>query len=304
MRHVIFRELYFLPIILAGFWFGLGGGLSTAFIISIFYVPLIFSDSKEFSTHDFGNAMEVLLFFLIGGLLGWLKDRETAQGLKSRKAENLASVGSAAAMIAHDLKTPLIMIGGLARRLSVKFSADTPEGEKVTVIRQQAERLEQLLSDILFYARPFTISPQTNDLSQLITEAKEVVSEIAEARGIRIEIPSGDICECNFEYEKMMQVLINLLTNAIEVSPKNETVIVSLYRNTDVLLIDVTDCGTGVPAHIAGKIFEPFVTGKKKGTGLGLTISRKIIEAHAGKLEYKNNSAAGVTFRITLPVEH
>ena len=72
-RHVIFRELYFLPIILAGFWFGLRGGLSTAFIISIFYAPLIFSGSGEFSTHDFGNAMEILL--LAAMVAGWTADR-------------------------------------------------------------------------------------------------------------------------------------------------------------------------------------------------------------------------------------
>ena len=69
-------------------------------------------------------------------------------------------------------------------------------------------------------------------------------------------------------------------------------------------LINVTDCGPGVPAHIAGKIFEPFITDKKKGTGLGLSISKKRIEAHSGKLEYRNNSTADVTFRITLPVRH
>jgi signal transduction histidine kinase len=302
IRHVIFRELYFLPIILAGFWFGLRGGLSTALIISIFYAPLIFSGSEEFSTHDFGNAMEILLFILIGGLLGWLKDRETAQETRARKAESLAAVGEAAAMIAHDLKTPLITIGGLARRLTGKISSDTPEGEKVTIIRQQAERLEQKVADILLYARPMKLSPKSNDFFLLLREAKETVSEIAGLHGVRVEIPSEKVCEFNFEYEKMLQVIINLLTNAIEVSPQGETVRVSLERHNGKLQIYIVDRGPGVPADIAEKIFEPFETGKKKGTGLGLPIAKKIIEAHAGKLECRNNPDAGVTFRITIPV--
>jgi signal transduction histidine kinase len=302
IRHVIFRELYFLPIILAGFWFGLRGGLSTALIVSIFYAPLIFSDSGEFSTHDFGNTMATLLFILIGGLLGWLKDRENAHEIRARKAENLAAVGEAAAMIAHDLKTPLILISGLSRRLTSKISSDNPEGEKVTIIRQQAERLEQMVADILLYARPMKLSPKSNDLFRVLREAKEAVSEIAGLHGVRVEIPSEKACECNFEFAKVLQAIINLLTNAIEVSPHGETVRVFLNRHNGRLQISVVDKGPGVPADIAEKIFEPFVTGKKKGTGLGLPISKKIIEAHAGKLECRNNPDAGATFKITIPV--
>jgi two-component system sensor histidine kinase FlrB len=102
----------------------------------------------------------------------------------------------------------------------------------------------------------------------------------------------------------MLQVIINLLTNAIEVSPHGETVKVSLHCHTGKLQIFVVDRGPGVPADINERIFEPFVTDKKKGTGLGLPISKKIVEAHGGKLECKNNPDEGVTFRITLPVGH
>jgi signal transduction histidine kinase len=129
----------------------------------LFYGPRVLPGSDGISPHDFGNILEILLFILVGGLLGWLKDRETAQEARARKAESLAAVGEAAAMIAHDLKTPLITIGGLARRLTAKISPDTHEGEKLKIIRQQAERLEQLVADILLYARPMKFSSKSND---------------------------------------------------------------------------------------------------------------------------------------------
>ena len=301
--HVIFRELYFLPIILSGFWFGLRGGLTTSLVISLLYGPLVLTGTDKFSAHGIGNIMEVLLFNLVGGLLGWLKDREAAQQDKAKQAESLAAMGRAAAMIAHDLKTPLITIGGLARRLTGKVSPETPEGEKVLVIRQQAERLEQLVMDILFFARPMKLSLKSNNLYHLLQEAREAVSEVAQANGIRVDIPAGDTCDCYLDYEKMMQVFINLLTNAIDVSSRGETVKVSFHHHADKFQIDVADTGTGIPEKFAEKVFEPFVTGKKKGTGLGLPISKKIVEAHSGKLEYRNNTDTGTTFRISIPTE-
>jgi signal transduction histidine kinase len=294
IRHVIFRELYFLPIILGGFWFGLRGGLLTALAISLLYGPLILSGADRFSTHNFGNTMEILLFYLIGGLLGWLKDRETAQEVRARQVENLAAMGQAAAMIAHDLKTPLITIGGFARQLSQKISADTPEGEKVVIIRQQSERLEKLTMDILFFARPIKPSMESVDLYDLLNKVKEAVSETANNKRINIDITAAETCE----------VFINLLTNAIEASSEGETVSVSLHHHADTVQIDVSDRGGGIPENIAGNIFEPFVTGKKKGTGLGLPICRKIVTAHAGELKYINKKDVGTIFRVSIPVEN
>jgi len=304
IRHVIFRELYFIPIILGGFWFGLRGGLSTALAISLLYGPLILSGVDRFSTHNFGNILEILLFNLLGGLLGWLKDRETAQAARARQVENLAAMGQAAAMIAHDLKTPLITIGGFARQLSGKISPDTPEGKKVEIIRQQAERLEKLVMDILFFARPINSSPESVDLCELLNKVKEAVSETADKKRINIDIAAPKTCECNLDYEKMMLVFINLLTNAIEASSEGETVSVSLYHHADnTVQIDVSDIGAGIPQNIAGKIFEPFVTGKKKGTGLGLPICRKIVIAHAGELKHINNNDVGTIFRVSIPAK-
>lgn len=303
MRHVIFRELYILPIILGAFWFGMRGGLATALLISIFYGPLVLMAPDRLTPHDLGNIMEIFLFILIGGLLGWLKDREALQQAKLREAENLAAMGRATAMIAHDLKTPLITIAGLARRLSGKIPLASAEGEKIMVIQQQADRLEKMVLDMLDFAKPLTISRKPCNLNKILKQANEAVHETAFKYNIKVDIQKTEMGDCNLDEGKMLQVLINLISNAIDASPDGETVTVSFQEYENVVHVDVSDRGKGVEESISDKIFEPFISTKSKGTGLGLPICKKIVEVHSGKLEFRNNPDAGTTFRLSIPKE-
>jgi signal transduction histidine kinase len=303
LRHVFLRELYFLPIMLAAFWFGLLGGLATSLLVSFVYGPYILIYAPGPAIHNLGNMLELVLFNVVGLFFGWLKDREIAQQHKYRKAENFAAIGRAVSMIAHDLKTPLVAIGGLSRQLSKKLAGDSPQGEKIEVIRQQADRLENMVLNMLDFAKPLTISRKLCDLNQILKQALEVIHEIAIKHNIKLDIQKNEMTDCKLDEGKILQVLINLLTNAIEASPHGETVTVSLQTHMSLLLIEVSDRGKGVDESIAEKIFEPFISGKSKGTGLGLAISKKIIEAHAGKLGYKNNPEAGTTFRVSIPTE-
>ena len=111
--HVIYRELYFLPIILAGFWFGLRGGLVVSLVITALYLPVVVGNSSGQFDHDLGNLLEIVLFNVIGILVGWLKGREIIQQNMRRKEEGLTVIGQAVAYVAHDMKTPIIAIGGL-----------------------------------------------------------------------------------------------------------------------------------------------------------------------------------------------
>ncbi|MFC1827477.1 PAS domain-containing sensor histidine kinase [Thermodesulfobacteriota bacterium] len=303
IQHVIFRELYFLPIVLAGFWFGLRGGLTTSLVISFLYGPLILTGTDNFSAHDIGNIMEVFLFNLVGGLLGWLKDRENTHQDRARQAESLAAMGRAAAMIAHDLKTPLVAIGGLSRQLSKKIAGNSPQGKKVEVIRQQADRLENMVLNMLDFAKPLTISRKSCDLNQILKQANEAVFETAIKCNIKVDIQKNEMGDCNLDEEKILQVLINLISNAIEASPDGETVTVSFQEYKNVVHVEVSDRGKGVEESISEKIFEPFISTKSKGTGLGLPICKKIVEVHSGKLEFRNNPDVGTTFRVSIPKE-
>jgi two-component system sensor histidine kinase HydH len=303
-RHVFLRELYFLPIILAAFWFGLRGGLTTSLLVTFVYGPYVLFYAPGPAAHNLGNILELILFNVVGLFLGWMKDREAAQQHKLREAESLAAIGKAVSMVAHDLKTPLIAIGGLSRQLSKKFAVDSPQGEKIQIIRQQSDRLEYMILNMLDFAKPLNISRKPCDMSQILKQAHDVVHETALRQNIKVDIQKNELADCILDEEKMLQVLINLISNAIEASPNGETVKVSLQTHMRELLIEVSDRGVGVDKSISKKIFEPFISTKNKGTGLGLPICKKIIEAHAGKLEYRNNIDCGVTFRISIPTEH
>ena len=139
------------------------------------------------------------------------------------------------------------------------------------------------------------------NLCTFLQKAKDSVSGIAKEKGIEIIVPVEKECSCTLDDEKMMQVFINLLANAIESSSPGETVKISLANRASTLQVDVSDRGAGIPKNVMDKVFEPFVSSKQKGTGLGLPICKKIVEAHAGKLEFRNHLDTGATFRITIP---
>jgi signal transduction histidine kinase len=303
LRHVFFRELYFLPIMLAAFWFGLLGGLATSLIISFVYGPYVLLHAPGPAIHNLGNMLELILFNVVGLFFGWMKDREKNQEHKLRKAENLAAIGRAVSMIAHDLKTPLVAIGGLSRQLSKKTGDDSSQGEKIKVISQQANRLEKMVLNMLDFAKPLSISRKSCDLNQILKQANDAVYETTLRRNIKIDVQKRERVNCKLDEGKILQVLINLISNAIEASPEGETISVSLQINMKKLIIEVSDRGKGIDKRIAEKIFEPFISTKSKGTGLGLPICKKIVEAHAGKLEYRNNTDVGTTFQVSIPTE-
>jgi signal transduction histidine kinase len=301
-RHVFFRELYFLPILLAALWLGLFGGLATSLLISLVYGPYILLYAPGPGIHNLGNILELILFNFVGFLVGWMRDKEIAQQYKLRKVESLAAIGRAVSMIAHDLKSPLVSIGGLSRQLSEKIDADSVQGNKIEVIRQQTAMLENMVLNMLDFAKPLVISWKQCDLNQILEQAHEVVYETALKHNVQVEVQKAEKTCFKLDEGKILQVLINLLTNAIEASPNGERVKVSLQTHKAVLSIEIFDKGKGVEDNIAEKIFEPFVSNKRKGTGLGLSISKKIIEAHAGKLEYRSTNS-GTTFRVSIPIE-
>jgi signal transduction histidine kinase len=204
LRHVFLRELYFLPIMLAAFWFGILGGLATSLLISFVYGPYILMYAPGPAIHNLGNMLELVLFNVVGLFFGWMKDRETAQQQKLHKAENLAAIGRAVSMIAHDLKTPLVAIGGLSRQLSKKLAGDFSQREKIEVIRQQSDRLENMVLNMLDFAKPLIISKKSCDLNQVLKQAHETIYETALRRSVKLDIQKAERTTYNLDEEKIL----------------------------------------------------------------------------------------------------
>lgn len=300
--HVIYRELYFLPIILAAFWFGLYGGLTAALVVTALYLPMIIGSSSGLTEHDLGNLLEILLFNIIGILVGWLRKREIIHQEKRRKEEELAIMGRAVACVAHDMKTPLVAIGGFVRQVRRKLPEGDRAGRKLDIVLHQTERLESMVRGMLSFARPLDLRFKGDDFNKLFHETIPIAQEKARQHKVQLSFQLKRktlVCPCDSSY--LQQALLNLVNNAVEASPAGEMVIVRTRNDAGHTYIEVEDSGEGIPGDQIDEYFQPFVSSKKEGTGLGLPIVKKIVEAHGGTLQCQRRTTNGMIFRIILP---
>lgn len=301
--HVIFRELYFLPIVLAGFWFGLRGALITSLSVTALYLPFVLLSWQNFSADDLDKLIEILFFNVVAVILGVLRNREWLEQRRLQEAESLAAMGKAMSGVAHDMKTPLIAIGGFSRLVQKEFEEDHPGHQKLEIVIRETRRLENMMKDMLDFARPLALQWEQEDLNKLVAESLSVVEDEAQRRKVNIRHTlSEDLPPVALDTMRMERVLINLIMNAVQASPERETVTVRTYRDGSSLVVDIADCGCGIPLDNREEIFNPFFTTKKDGTGLGLPIVKKIVEAHEGHLKIVDNPEKGVTFRLMIPI--
>ncbi|MBU1420845.1 MAG: hypothetical protein KKI15_20400 [Proteobacteria bacterium] len=300
--HVFYGELYFLPIVLAGLWFGLRGALAASLGITGCYLPFVYWHWNGFSPDDFDRMLSVTLYNSIAALIGVLKDREIIAHERLLKAESLVAMGKSLAGVAHDMKTPLVAIGGLARLLQKKFKNDDPDREKSDIIIRQTERLEKMMHNMLTFSKPLALQLSHGSLNEVVQTSLNIVAETAQKKEVTIEsLLSPDLPAVAFDAMRMEQVIANLTLNAVQASPEREKVSIQTSMVDNNIVIDVADCGSGISLDHRAKVFDPFFTTKKEGTGLGLAIVRKIVEAHKGSLEISDNAPKGTIFRVMLP---
>ncbi len=220
------------------------------------------------------------------------------------ESEKLAAVGMAVSRIIHEIKNPLIAIGGLV--LSLLKKEESPDKRrKLELIFREVQRLEKLLSDISNFARPLKLERKKVDLASLCQEALEVYRPRFEEEGIAVNfIAPSERIEILVDESRLKEVLFNLLQNALEAMPEGGRVELEIHpdREKNRVYIRVRDTGPGIPEEVLKQLFTPFFTTKKRGTGLGLSISLKIIEAHGGRI-YARNHAEGAEFIIELPYQ-
>jgi two-component system sensor histidine kinase HydH len=301
--HIFYQGLYFLPVILAGFWFGLRGALGTSLSIMILYLPFTIINWNNFSADDFNSVMEMVLYNVVALILGKLRDRERVAQGRLLQSERLADMGKAVSCLAHDLKTPLIAIGGLGRlaRKNIENN-DFSFKEKLDIIVKEANRLEKMVREMLDFSRPLELHPTKGNINNVVNESLLIISDLTQAKKVKVQnLPSRDLPFMFFDSERMKQAFINLLTNAIEASPEEGTVSIYCYHKRKKLIVDIKDQGIGISSDKKEEIFSPFFTTKSGGAGLGLAIAKKIVEAHQGYLEVLENPEKGATFRVAIP---
>ncbi len=302
-RHLLFQGLFFIPVMLAGFWFGLWPALVTSFGITTILIPFTFIHWHGLTVGDINNVLEMGLYSVVAIILGKLKDQEKAQQRRLRESERLAAMGRALSGLAHDLRTPLIAIGGLIRLAKKHLEHDDAYHQKLDIVIEETQRLDHMVKDILDFSRPLELHPSRGDLNQVLHRSVGITAELALRKGVLVQTRSlPNLPSFSFDLQRAEQAFINLLINAVEASAEGETVIVSTYRRGGKAIVDVTDHGCGIPPDKTEEIFFPFFTTKKEGTGLGLPIVKKIVEAHRGTIEVIKNPDKGLTFRMIIPI--
>jgi len=214
---------------------------------------------------------------------GLIRDLTDTKSLQARllQSERLAALGQTVAEINHEIKNPLIMIGGFARQL-LKKATDEKDRSKLSIIVDEVVRLENLLVGLRDLYKMQQLKMAVVSLNDLLKEVVDLARSYTGADRIEVLFESGQDVFVEVDREKMKQVLLNLLKNAIEASLPGGQVVVGTRLREGMVEVVVTDSGEGIPEEIKKRIFFPFFTTKEKGTGLGLCISKRIVEDHPG----------------------
>lgn len=217
-------------------------------------------------------------------------------------AEKLLALGEMAATLAHEIKNPLMSIGGFAKRLSQQFTKDTPERMYVDMIVKESKRVEKLLHGILNFSTNKGFELKDENISSLIDDTLALFED--EFKRINIKIVKelkGNITVVKADAEQLRLVFTNLFTNAMQAMENGGILTVKTDCVEKWITAEVTDTGGGIEPSIIGNIFNPFFTTKAEGTGLGLAIAHTIVANHKGMIEVMNDIGKGVTFLVKLP---
>jgi len=221
----------------------------------------------------------------------------------------LRSMGQMAAALAHELNQPLTATANYVRASLRLLDAKPPNLERVRQAMQSAAEQTLRSGEIIRRLRAFVargeVSRQSEDVANLVEEACGLALVGVKERGITVHITQDQtIPRAVVDRVQIQQVLLNLIRNAVEAMDGSELreLAVRTGVQSDCVLVSVADTGAGIPQEIAAKLFQPFVTTKPEGMGIGLSVCRTIIEAHGGRLWVESNPAGGSVFRFTLPV--
>ncbi|MEN8149185.1 MAG: ATP-binding protein [Planctomycetota bacterium] len=325
--HALYRWFYYLPIILGSFWFGLRGGAGLAAFITAIYLPHVF---VQWSGGGAVHWLEIILYNVVGWVTGVLaqqlrgeRDRyrmaaedldgayrelkeNTRQLLETegqlRHADRLAALGELSAGLAHEIRTPLASVRGAAEIL-VGPASDAEREEFAAILVKEVDRLNRVLGEFLEFSRPRPATDRAADLPSAVGEALRLLRLQADRRGVRLiediedELPAVLLAE-----EPLKQIVVNLVMNAVQASKRGAEVRVRASAVDDGVEMVVEDDGPGIPPADRERVFEPFFTTREAGTGLGLSVVRKIVEGHGGLIEIDAGENRGTVVRTRLPI--
>lgn len=239
--------------------------------------------------------------------LGHGLDQRTQELMQSqeqlRQTEQLAELGTLASGMAHEIGTPMNVILGRAEHLMQRTEDEKTKKGLETIIAQ-VERITKIMNQLLSIARRRPSERCGVNLQQTIADTLDVVQERLRRHRIDVEAePEEGIPLVHANPDQMSQILLNLVINAIQAMPEGGTLRIGLRVAGDQVRLSIADTGSGIPTEDLAKIFEPFYTTKDpgKGTGLGLTVVKGIVQEHGGRITVESQVGEGTTFLLTFP---
>ncbi|MBI5344672.1 MAG: hypothetical protein HZB83_04950 [Deltaproteobacteria bacterium] len=227
-----------------------------------------------------------------------LKDTEA----RLNSTQKLVALGDMAAELAHEIKNPLVSIGGFAARLRKKTAPDSPGLEYIDHIIRETDRLEKMVRGAMRFLKESALELKPDDINEILEDTLGIFEEDLATAGITVvrSFHDGSLTVM-VDREQMKIAFDNLIANAIQSMEHGGTLKLTTSRSGGWVVAEVADSGGGIdPRHI-GHIFNPFFTTKEHGTGLGLPITNSIVMRHKGVIDVVNNAGVGVTFAVKLP---
>lgn len=323
------QYLFFLPIVMAGLWFGWRGGLAAAVACTLLYLPrlLLLVWKPTAAAYGLDDVAEAVDLLLVGSVFGVLADRErrkthaleetsaklrdTYSELESslehlKRAERLSGVGQLTANLAHEIRNPLASIEGAAGLLENPDALPAEQRtEFVRIIKTESRRLNRLLTDMLDYAKQRSPQFRPTEIEPILTSVVNLISSTAARNQVAIKLEAApNLPRADCDASQVQQVIMNLLLNAIQSMPGGGQIAVACSTQGPRLAIVVRDEGPGIAPDDADKIFSAFYTTKASGTGLGLAVAQQIAVSHGGEITVSANQPRGAVFTFAFPVRH
>jgi two-component system sensor histidine kinase HydH len=335
LYHDVLRRCMYIPIILAGVWFGTFGGVATALVAAVLYAPHLILQLQLPRPEELDRMAEMVLYVVIGGLTGLLAERERWQREQTedalarlrrahddlrqqsqrlteiqeglRQVERLSTLGELAADLAHEIRNPLAALRGTVQILAAEFSPDHRKHEFAEMVLAELDRLNGVLEGYLQVARSHARRGGCSDAVAALRTVAELVQQQAQRHHVTIECHGADRLPVLMDDGQLTQVFMNLTLNGIQAMPDGgllriECRALPAADGQQSGEISFQDTGGGIAGEHRARVFQPFFTTKPGGTGLGLNIARRLVEEHDGTLTLDATGEAGTVFRIRLPL--
>ena len=216
-------------------------------------------------------------------------------------SEKMAALGEVAAKVAHEIRNPLVSVGGFAKRLEKKLHGNLKEYAGIIV--REVARLESILKEILGFVKEVRLSKENINLNALIDDVLRLMASDIEERGIVLVRDYGAIPEVFVDPNRLKEAIVNIISNAVQSLTGAGSIYVRTHRKKNDVVLEIKDTGKGIPDKDLSFIFNPFFTTKLTGTGLGLAITHRIVQEHNGRIEVESEVDKGSVFKVFIPIK-